>query len=71
MDQKEPAMVMEKKKDGSISGRFIKERRAGIDRRVLTYDWYIPERRSTADRRQRQPNADSNHGEWRDRRRYA
>ncbi|BBO92509.1 hypothetical protein [Desulfosarcina ovata] len=48
----------------------INERRAGIDRRVLTYDWYIPERRTTTDRRQGQCEDDS-HGEWRDRRRYA
>ena len=27
------------------------EERIGIDRRVLSYDWHIPERRAAADRR--------------------
>ncbi|BBO71682.1 hypothetical protein DSCA_56120 [Desulfosarcina alkanivorans] len=48
------------------------ERRSGFDRRVLTYDWYIPERRTTADRRQKQqPCAGSSHGAWTDMRQYA
>ena len=49
------------------------ERRAGFDRRTLTYDCYIPERRRTPDRRGSDPCADrdTDHGEWRDRRRYA
>ena len=50
-----------------------RERRAGMDRRVLTYDYYIPERRTSVERRSDEPYADRDdvHGEWRGRRRYA
>ena len=64
-------MLIEKKKQRSIVGRTVGDRRTGIDRRVLTYDWYIPERRSIDDRRQNGKCAIGIHGEWRDRRRYA
>ncbi|VTR66442.1 hypothetical protein DESC_480152 [Desulfosarcina cetonica] len=46
------------------------DRRVGIDRRVVSYDCYIPERRGATDRR-RACGDDTLHGEWRDRRRYA
>jgi hypothetical protein len=66
-------MIIQAKKAKPIGRQMVNERRTGIDRRVLTYDWYIPERRTTGDRRQEQPRAGSNHGhgEWRDMRRYA
>lgn len=60
-------MYMERKKAGSVVGRIVKERRSGIDRRVLTYDYYIPERRIPWDRRQ----GNQCHGEWRNRRQSA
>lgn len=48
------------------------ERRTGMDRRMLTYDCYLPERRVNADRRSSSCRSrDKDHGEWRDRRRYA
>ena len=46
------------------------EKRIGIDRRVLSYDWHIPERRAAADRRLVRKYANSNHGEWRDKALY-
>lgn len=64
-------MPIEKKRQGSIVGRIVGERRSGIDRRVLTYDWYIPERRTILDRRDAKKAASNRHGEWRGRRNYA
>jgi hypothetical protein len=65
-------MTIKEKTATPVGGRIVDEQRAGFDRRVLTYDWYIPERRSTADRRQKgRPYANDNHGEWHDRRQYA
>jgi hypothetical protein len=64
-------MTVKEKTTTPAVGRTVDEQRAGIDRRVLTYDWYVPERRSTADRRLGRATAKGNHGEWRDRRRYA
>ena len=60
-------MYVDRKKEGSVVGRFVKERRSGIDRRVLTYDYYIPERRIPWDRRQ----GNQCHGEWRNGRKTA
>lgn len=66
---------MEKKvRQQAVEASPAHERRTGMDRRMLNYDYYIPERRVTADRRGVHPYAadrDRSHGEWRDRRRYA
>lgn len=58
-----------KAKPGSAG--IMDERRTGINRRTLIYDWYIPERRTGEDRRQDGKYTNGNHGEWRDRRRCA
>ncbi|MBC2709477.1 MAG: hypothetical protein HGJ94_00235 [Desulfosarcina sp.] len=55
-------MITKAKKRGPVCGRIVGERRTSINRRVLTYDWYIPERRAVADRRQGRSGARSNHG---------
>lgn len=47
------------------------DRRIGIDRRELTYDWYIPERRIDGDRRQDREKQQDSHKAWRLMRRYA
>jgi len=60
-------MYVDRKKEGSVIGRFVKERRSGIDRRKITYDCYIPERRIPWDRRQ----GNQCHGEWRNGRKTA
>lgn len=60
-------MPIEKQRQGSIIGRIVGERRSGIDRRVLNYDWYIPERRSILDRRHAKKTVSKGHGEWRGR----
>jgi len=64
-------MIINAKKANAVGGRIAGDRRTGIHRRVLTYDWYIPERRTIDDRRQNKKSATGSHGEWRDRRRYA
>lgn len=64
-------MLIKKRKRGPAFLRIISERRSGIDRRVLNYDYYIPERRINPDRRQRGSHGDNDHGEWRGRRRFA
>jgi hypothetical protein len=60
-------MVMDREKEGAVAGRIVKERRSRIDRRVLTYDYYIPERRIPWDRRQ----GNQWQAEWRNRRKSA
>jgi hypothetical protein len=60
-------MYMDRKKEGAVVGRIVEERRSGIDRRVLTYDYYLPERRIPRDRRQ----GNQCHGEWRNRQKSA
>ena len=64
-------MLIKKRRRGPAFLRIVSDRRSGIDRRELTYDYYIPERRKTVDRRQGGLNAGNNDGEWRGRRRYA
>ena len=64
-------MPIEQERQGLIVGRIVGERRSGIDRRVLTYDWYIPERRNILDRRHTEKTFNNSHGEWCDRRTYA
>ena len=44
-------MPIEKSSQGNVVARFVEERRSGIDRRELMYDWHIPERRRPGDRR--------------------
>ena len=60
-------MFIERKDEDGITGRIVEERRSGIDRRVLTYDYYIPERRIPWDRRQ----GNQCQGEWCNRRKSA
>jgi hypothetical protein len=64
-------MIINGKKTASVGGRIAADRRTGINRRVLTYDWYIPERRIIDDRRKNRKSVTGIHGEWRDRRRSA
>ena len=64
-------MYINRKEAGPICGRIVEDRRSGLDRRQITYDWYIPERRITADRRFSIPSPASGRGEWRDKRKYA
>ncbi|WP_319408132.1 hypothetical protein [uncultured Desulfosarcina sp.] len=64
-------MIIKEKEAASVGGRIAGDRRTGIDRRVLTYDGYFPERRTIDDRRQNKKSATDIQGEWRDRRRYA
>ena len=64
-------MSIKREKKEPVSGQVVNDRRSGLDRRNMTYDGYIPERRITTDRRFSIQPRDSNHGEWRDRRRYA
>jgi hypothetical protein len=61
-------MLMHEKKLRPICGRTAGEQRTGIDRRVLSYDWHIPERRAAAERRLGRKYAISNLGGWHDRR---
>lgn len=65
--------LIKKEKPQTADRPPASDRRAGMDRRRLTYDWYIPERRNTADRRSSEActDHDEDHGEWRNRRRYA
>ncbi|MBR9984353.1 MAG: hypothetical protein KFF68_00445 [Desulfosarcina sp.] len=58
---------MQEKKQPPVRGRTAGEQRTGIDRRVLSYDWYIPERRAAAERRLGRKYAISDRGGWRDR----
>ena len=43
-------MLIQEKKQRPVCGRTAGEQRTGIDRRVLAYDWHIPERRAAAER---------------------
>ncbi len=54
-------MHVEQQSRGRIIGRLVGERRSGIDRRRLTYDWIIPERRALPDRRQESNAQSGNH----------
>lgn len=45
-------MYVKENNQGALHELIAGERRAGIDRRALSYDWHIPERRTDADRRQ-------------------
>ncbi len=60
-------MRLKEKKKGSIWGQTPGEQRTGIDHRMLSYDWHIPERRSAADRRSVRKYAISDRGGWPDR----
>ena len=51
--------------------RINGDRRIGIDRREMTYDWHIPERRSDGDRRQDREKQKNANKAWRLVRRYA
>ncbi|HSO19841.1 MAG TPA: hypothetical protein VLT88_10305 [Desulfosarcina sp.] len=64
-------MLIKKRRRGPAFLKIISERRSGIDRRVLSYAFYIPERRINPDRRQQGTGAGGGLGEWRGRRRYA
>ena len=64
-------MHVEKKNRRLIVGRWVGDRRSGIDRRRLTYDWCIPERRTLPDRRQEANVLRENYSSWRYRQRYA
>ena len=64
-------MHVEKNSHGLIVGRLVGERRSGIDRRRLTYEWCIPERRTLTDRRQETKELGENDSSWRHRQRYA
>ena len=55
-------MLIKTERREKAGGSFADERRAGIDRRALTYDWYIPERRVDTDRRQRRKTASGDGG---------
>lgn len=44
-------MLIQEKKQRPVVGRTAREQRTGIDRRVLSYDWHIPERRGDRERR--------------------
>jgi hypothetical protein len=63
-------MLIQEKNLRPVYGRNAGEKRTGIDRRVLSYDWQIPERRAAAERRLGRECAISNDGEWRDRQPY-
>ncbi len=56
-------MLNPKKNPRSLGRHAAGEKRIGIDRRVLSYDWHIPERRAAADRRLATNYASSNRGE--------
>lgn len=64
-------MPIEKEKQGWLVGRIVAKRRSGFDRRVLTYDWYIPEHRTILNRRHTQKAFTNSHLEWRGRQKYA
>jgi hypothetical protein len=64
-------MYIDRKKEGPVCGEIGGDRRSGLDRRQVSYHWYIPERRITVDRRFSIPSSTSDHAEWRDRKRYA
>ncbi len=64
-------MYIDRKKEGALCGEIVGDRRSGLDRRQITYDWYIPERRITADRRFSIPSLTNDHGEWHNSQRYA
>ena len=53
------------RKPATIAGRMVADRRSGINRRVVTYDWHVPERRGLADRRQVGIKAGASHAAWR------
>lgn len=55
-------MHIEQKRKGSIVEQIVGERQSGIDRRVLTHDWYIPERQASLDRRHGENAANERHG---------
>ena len=59
-------MRLKEMKQRPVGGQIAGEQRTGIDRRMLSYDWHIPERRAAADRRLGRNCASSYHGEWRD-----
>ncbi len=59
-------MRFKEKKQRPVCGRTVGEQRTGIDRRELSYDWHIPERRAAAERRLGRKYAISNHGRLRD-----
>ena len=63
-------MLIREKKQRPVCGRTAGEQRTGIDRRVLSYDWHIPERRAAAERRLGRKCANNDHGEWCDRQPY-
>lgn len=54
-------MHVEQQSRGRVIDRLVGERRTGIDRRRLTYDWIIPERRGLPDRRQGSNAQSGNH----------
>jgi len=59
-------MYIDRKKKGAVCGKIVG------DRRQVSYDWYIPERRITVDRRFSIPSStNDDHGQWRNRKRYA
>lgn len=64
-------MYIDRKKEGPVCGQIVEDRRSGLDRRQITYDYYIPERRITDDRRFSIPSSSTERGEWRGRQRYA
>jgi hypothetical protein len=63
-------MLIQKKKPIAVGGPTAGEQRTGIDRRVLSYDRYIPERREDADRRLGRRCSGGYHEERRNRPRY-
>ncbi len=64
-------MTIKTKKTGPEDGRIAGERRTGINRRILFYDCYIPERRATTERRKDLEYPRSKHEQWNDRTQYA
>jgi hypothetical protein len=61
-------MLNPKKDHRPLCRQSAEEQRVGIDRRVLCYDWHIPERRAAVDRRLVIECVSNNHGAGRDRR---
>ncbi len=59
-------MRLKENRQRPVCGQTHCEQRTGIDRRMLSYDWHIPERRAAADRRLGRKCASSYRGEWRD-----
>ncbi|PID39937.1 MAG: hypothetical protein CR984_05810 [Proteobacteria bacterium] len=64
-------MYIDRKKQGAVCGKIVNDRRSGLDRRQVSYDWYIPERRITVDRRFSIPSSENDHTAWNCRQRYA